>query len=77
MGDIPKAGPKRARSHPTSKSPTVYNCNGGPVLAKGSSLDELINFVNLEIQKLGIWLQSNKLKSPLNNHGLPGNLEGT
>ncbi len=30
-------------------------------LAKGSSLDDLINFVNLEIQKLGLWLRSNKL----------------
>ena len=30
-------------------------------LAKGQSLNELIQFVNYEIQKLGMWLRANKL----------------
>ena len=30
-------------------------------LAKGQSLNELVQFVNYEIQKLGIWLRANKL----------------
>ena len=32
-------------------------------LRKGTSIFELGNFVNLELQKLGMWLRANKLEN--------------
>jgi len=47
--------------HKSNKLINIHFADDTTGLAKGSSLDELINFVNLEIQKLGVRLRSNKL----------------
>jgi len=47
--------------HKSNKLINIHFADDTTGLAKGSSLDDLINFVNLEIQKLGLWLRSNKL----------------
>ena len=47
--------------HKSNKLINIHFADDTTGLSKGSSLDKSINFVNLEIQKLGVWLRSNKL----------------
>ena len=47
--------------HSSNKLLNIHFADDTSGLCKGKNFDELVSFVNTELQKLGIWLRSNKL----------------